>query len=116
MANRRGAPKGNRNALKHGFYSKALDRADRGLIVEVSGCQGLDQEIDILRIKIHRLLERDPDNLELQATALTTLARLVKTRYETSAEQRNSLKEAALNVLTDAAVNLGLKMVPGLPR
>jgi len=26
---KRGAPKGNRNALKHGFYSRALDEAEK---------------------------------------------------------------------------------------
>ena len=40
-----GAPKGNQNARKHGFYSKALDEAEKLQLEEARGIDGLDEEI-----------------------------------------------------------------------
>lgn len=113
--NKGGAPEGNRNAVRHGFYSKVLNAADQVAIEEAAEVAGLDDEVAIMRWKIRQLLENDPDNIELQMEALTKLSRLLKARYDLSAEQKDSLKEAMLRVLTDVAIPLGIKFIPGAP-
>src|SRR4030042_2240032 len=90
----RGAPRGNKNALKHGFYSKVLNEAQQ-LDLELAGeSEGLDDEIALLRVKIKALLEKDPNNIQLIMQASSTLARLVRTRYNLEKGQGKGLKDA----------------------
>ena len=104
-----GAPKGNQNARKHGFYSRALDEAEKLQLEEARGIDGLDEEIAVLRIKLRELILNHPDNIELALEAANTIARLVRTRYNITKEQKRSLKEAIAKVLTEIAVPLGVK-------
>jgi hypothetical protein len=103
-----GAPKGNQNARKHGFYSKVLDEAGRLDFELASGVEGIDDEIALLRVKIKSILEKDPENIKLIMEATNTLAGLVKTSYNMTKEQRKGLKEAIGNVLKDVAIPLGI--------
>ena len=105
---KRGAPKGNQNARKHGFYSKVLDEADQLDFELAAGVNGIDDEIALLRVKIKSILEKDPENIKLIMQATNTLARLVKISYKMTKEQRKGLKEAIGNVLRDVALPLGI--------
>ena len=105
---KRGAPKGNQNARKHGFYSKVLDEAEQLDFELASGVDGIDDEIALLRVKIKSILENDPENIRLIVEVTNTLARLVKTRYNITKEQKKGLKEAIGNVLRDVALPLGI--------
>ena len=107
-AGKRGAPKGNQNARKHGFYSKVLDEAGRLDFEQARGVDGIDDEIALLRVKIKSILSHDPENIRLIAQATNALARLVKTRYHITKEQKKGLKEAIGNVLRDVALPLGI--------
>jgi len=107
---KRGAPKGNQNARKHGFYSRVLDEVEKLDFELASGVDGIDDEIALLRVKIKSLLEHDPENVRLIMQATNTLARLVKTRYNISKEQKKGLKEAIGNVLKDVALPLGISI------
>ena len=108
MKGKRGAPNGNQNARKHGFYSKVLDEAERLNFELATDVEGIDDEIALLRVKIKSLLERDPENIKLIMQATNTLARLVRTRYNISKEDKKGLKEAIGNVLRDVALPLGI--------
>ena len=105
---RRGAPKGNQNARKHGFYSKVLDEAERLDFELATGVEGIDDEIALLRVKIKSILEHDPENIKLIMEATNALAKLVKTKYNISKEDKKGLKEAIGNVLKDIALPLGI--------
>ncbi len=105
---RRGAPKGNQNARKHGFYSKVLNEAERLDFELATGVEGIDDEIALLRVKIKSLLGHDSENIKLIMQATTTLARLVRTRYNIGKEDKKGLKEAIGNVLRDVALPLGI--------
>jgi hypothetical protein len=107
---KRGAPKGNQNARKHGFYSKVLDEAEQFDFELATDVNGIDDEIALLRVKIKSVLEKDPENIKLIMQATNTLAGLVKTRYKISREQRKGLKEAIGNVLRDVALPLGISI------
>jgi len=106
---KRGAQKGNQNARKHGFYSKALDRTQQLQLQEAGEVEGLDQEIAVLRVKLLSLIDEHPERVDLQIKAANTIASLVKIRYSISKEQKKSLKEAIAKVLTELAVPLGVK-------
>ena len=107
---KRGAPKGNQNARKHGFYSRVLDEAEQLDLEMATGIEGIDDEIALLRVKIKSILEKDPENIKLIMQATNTLAGLVKTSYHMTKEQRQGLKEAIGNVLKDIAVPLGISI------
>ena len=105
---KRGAPKGNQNARKHGFYSKVLDEAEQLDFELATGVEGIDDEIALLRVKIKSILENDPENIKLITQATDALARLVRTRYNISKADKKGLKEAIGNVLRDVALPLGI--------
>ena len=105
---KRGPPKGNQNARKHGFYSRALTEAEKVELDEATYVEGLDQEIALLRVKLRELAENEPDRIDLHLEAANTIARLVRTRYQITSEQKRSLKDAIAKVLTEVAVPLGI--------
>ena len=105
---KRGAPKGNQNARKHGFYSKVLDEVEKLDFELATGVEGIDDEIALLRVKIKSLIAHDPDNINLIMQATSALARLVRTRYNISKKDKKGLKEAIGNVLRDIALPLGI--------
>ena len=113
---KRGAPKGNQNARKHGFYSRALSEAEKVELEEASLVEGIDQEIAFLRLKLKELAEHEPDRIDLHLEAANTIARLVRTRYQISKEQKKSLKEAIHKVLADVALPLGIGIGVGALR
>ena len=105
---KRGAPLKNQRARTHGFYSKVLDEAEQLDFEIAQGVEGIDDEIALLRVKINSVLAHDPDNLRLIMEATNTLARLVKTKYNISKEDKKGFKEAIHNVLRDIAAPLGI--------
>jgi hypothetical protein len=56
MTNSRGAPKGNLNALKHGYYSR-LFHASEATDLDVDQYSNLEHEITLLRVMIRRTME-----------------------------------------------------------
>jgi hypothetical protein len=86
---RRGAPKGNFNALKHGFYTRRLKKSHLDG-VESTNPSGLVEEIALIRVFTRRLLESispDSDAYELAdilralCLASSTITRVVKTQF-----------------------------------
>ena len=105
---KRGAPTGNQNARKHGFYSQVLDEAQRLDLSVAQDISGIDFEIAVLRVKIKAILENDPENIKLIMQATTTLAKLLRTQYNLDKSQGKSLKDAMLKVVADLAGPLGI--------
>jgi hypothetical protein len=100
--------KGKRKISPRGFYSRALDEAEKLELEEASRVEGIDEEIALLRIKLRELLEEQPERIDLHFEAANIIARLVRTRYQITKEQKKSLKEAIQKVLTEVAVPLGV--------
>jgi len=114
---KRGAPEGNQNARTHGFYSKVMDEAEQLDFELAAGFEdSFDGEIALLRVKIKSLLEKDPENIRLLMQATESLARLVKTKYNITREQKKGLKEAIGNVLKDIAIPLGIKVIGSMAK
>jgi len=108
---KRGAPTGNQNARKHGFYSRVLDAEEQIDFKQATQVEGLDDEIAMLRVRIKSVLRKDPDNIKLIAQATNALARLVSTRYNISKEDKKGLREAITTVLKDVALPLGIGII-----
>jgi len=69
----RGAPPGNRNALKHGFYSTVLTPRQALEFWNTINTGGIDPESLALRLKIANALQNAPGN----SRVLTEVARLL---------------------------------------
>jgi len=110
MARKRGAPAGNQNARKHGFYSRALTEAEALEMDAASEVEGIDQEIALIRVRLRELIEGYPDRIDLHLQAANTIARLLRTRYQISKEEKQSLKDAITRVLTEVALPLGINI------
>jgi len=105
---KRGGQPDNQNARKHGFYSRVLDEAEQLDFELATGVEGIDDEIALLRTKIKSVLRHSPERIDIIMQAINTLARLVRTKYKISKEDKRSLKEAITNVLRDVALPLGI--------
>jgi hypothetical protein len=86
---RPGAPQGNLNALKHGFYTRRLKRAHLAG-VESTDSSGLVEEIALIRVFTRRLIESidldgDPNDLaevlRLLCLASSTISRVIRTQF-----------------------------------
>ena len=100
--------KGKRKSSPRGFYSQALDEAEKLELEEASHVEGIDEEIALLRVKLRELVEEQPERTDLHFEAANIIARLIRTRYQITKEQKKSLKEAIQKVLTEVAIPLGV--------
>lgn len=110
---KRGAPKGNQNARKHGFYSKVLDEKEQVAFDQAIFVEGIDEEIALLRVKMISLLERDPENIKLISQATNTLIKLMLIKSDVDRKDPKSMKTAIYAVLRDVALPLGIKIGSG---
>ncbi len=108
---KKGGQKGNRNSKKHGFYSRVFDEAERFDFNDAVGVDGIDEEIALLRLEIKKAISGgDERNLLLLVKAAGALEKLIRTRYQITAAQRNGLKQAIENVVNDILVPLGINI------
>jgi uncharacterized protein YjcR len=85
--NKGGAPRGNRNALKHGFYARKFNKEE---IKDLDRrCPELDDEIKLLRVYMRRVaeqadsftsLDQGLEFLRALSLATYTISRLLKSR------------------------------------
>lgn len=61
MPKKRGAPKGNRNALKHGFYSTAFSQAEKRLLAALPADHHPQENINLLKVLIRRFTSGKPE-------------------------------------------------------
>lgn len=120
-ARRRGAPKGNHNALTHGFYSRSYSRYTRADL-DNHEFEGLADEITSLRVLIRNILERASETTSLEealnilrgvSVGFFSLARLVRTNHiivGASQPLRDALHEALQRVRED------LNLIPPIRR
>jgi hypothetical protein len=111
LKRKRGAPKGNRNAVKHGFYAKVFDEAEQLDFHAAAGMEGIDEEIALLRLEIKKAIAGGDDrNLKLLIKAAAALDKLVRTRYQMATARKQGLKDAIENVIRDVLVPLGVNI------
>ena len=73
---RRGAPLGNQNARKHGYYSKLLTPEQLRRLPKARAMDGFDQEIVLMRLKMGALLAQPDFNFTLFFRAMASFGRM----------------------------------------
>ena len=114
---RRGAPLGNQNNFKHGFYSRRLKKRDL-TGVEATDSAGLLEEIALIRVYIRQMVESfDPtsgfyehaDFLRILCLASLAITRIIKAQYfltTTGSGMGDEISEAIRQVNEEFRSNL----------
>jgi hypothetical protein len=106
---KKGGQKGNRNALKNGYYARMLDEAEKIEFNAAGDIEGIDEEIALLRLEIKKAISgADARNLLLLVKAAGALEKLIRTRYQISAANRKGLKEALVDAVQKVLVPMGV--------
>ena len=95
MKGKRGAPKGNQNARKHGFYSKVRTRREIGFLPLAASDADVDDDIAILRVTILSIKEKDPGNARLLIRAESLLQRTLRANEVMVDRRRRESRRAA---------------------
>jgi hypothetical protein len=103
----RGAPKGNTNALKHGFYAKKflksdLSTLDNLITVQEAGLPHLASELALLRVVLLRTFEQASNNEEVDwidalsaiGMGASRVAGILRTQKLLDGEHSNEVQEA----------------------
>lgn len=85
--------------VNDGFYAAALSEAERLLLPEARGIEGLDEEIALLRVRLHTALREHPENLPLLVKGMELLVKAVAARYRLSKRAEADLYQSVLGVL-----------------
>ncbi len=78
---RRGAPLGNQNARKHGFYSSVLSPAQLRFLPRAKAIRGLNDETGIARVRLASVVATAPDNVRVLSAAINSLIRLERAKH-----------------------------------
>lgn len=108
VKNKGGAPLGNQNARKHGFYSRALKEAEKADFEDARDVEGIDEEIALLRVKIKSLVEYDPQNIILIMRAVEYIGRLIRIKNNISKNDKKGLLDAVSSALKDIILPVGM--------
>lgn len=105
-----GAPPGNQNARKHGFYSAAYTEADLADIASVAASPDLADEIALLRVFIRRAVLDGGADLAALSRACGRLTQMVKAQRVLSGGAADDFQQALAEVLIglEEELNLGL--------
>jgi hypothetical protein len=117
---KRGAPTGNQNALKHGFYSGTFTREELALVAAFVRDPSINDEVWMQRVMNHRLVKYvganalSAQNLVSLAMALTAgtgrVSRLLRDQRVLSGEAADSLAEAIAAALDELSAEWGIDL------
>ncbi len=106
---KRGGQPGNKNAFKHGLYSKTMQKAEKMAYKRAAGVEGIEQEIALLRLEILKVINGGSSkNLKLIIKAADVLDKMVRTNYKIASKEGKGIKEAMGNVVKDILIPLGV--------
>lgn len=105
---KRGAPLGNKNALKHGYYSRELNKDEQLDFSLAAGVEGMTEEITLIRFEMKKAVTSgDIHRLIPLSKAAYALEKLIRTHHRFLKERENSLEKAMENVIRNILVPLG---------
>lgn len=111
---KRGAPKGNQNALKHGYYSQSLNKSEKLDFSLAAGVEGMTEEIALIRFEMKKAVTSDDiHRLIPLSKAAYALEKLIRTHHKLYLEKQASLTTAIENAIRHVLVPLGPKAIYG---
>ena len=102
----RGGQPGNRNAVKHGYYSQAFKKAERLDFNLASGIEGFKEEITLLRFEIKKAVSGgDIVKLIPLSRAVYALEKIIRTHHRLYGGDR--LRDSLKNAMRDLIIPMG---------
>ncbi len=86
-------------ATIHDFYESALDEGERELLPDARKIDGVDEEIAVLRVKLHSAIEENPEDLPLMLRGIGMLVKAVSARYRLSKQAEDDLADSLAGVI-----------------
>ena len=96
---RRGGQEGNKNAVKHGFYTGIPTPVEIGEIWNTVNTEGLEPELALLRLKLFTSLKRDPGNLRVIREASKLLTRWYASKFQLDKTECLAIKKLITGIL-----------------
>lgn len=81
------------------FYDSAVNEAERLRLRTAKHIEGIDDEIALLRIRLHRLAREHPEKVDELRRGVETLVKAVSLRYRLSKKAEDDLYQNLLGVL-----------------
>ncbi len=103
-----GARPGNRNALKHGFYSQHVQRL-RKRLAEARDVGGLEQEIALCRVEILATVQSPDFDAVAFVQLVNALRAALLAQKKLSGDQADEVAGALGTILETVATELGLE-------
>ncbi len=97
----------------HDFYASAVSEAELLRLDEAQEMQGLDGEIALLRTRLLRLAENQPEDTALLFRGLELLVKAVAAKYRLSSKSTEDLSTAIEEVLKSIGGAMGLEGFSG---
>lgn len=102
LKRKRGAQPGNKNALKHGFYARALTRDKQKEYADASELHNIDEEIALLRLELKNAIsDSGSDKLFIIIKATNALEKLMRTRYRITDKKQEDFRNSFHRMVTD---------------
>ena len=93
------SPRDKPAASASGFYASALSRAERTRLPKASSAEGLDEEIALIRVRLHRIAQEQPEQFELLLKGVNSLVKAVALKYKLSDKPVEDLSKNIAGVL-----------------
>ena len=107
-AGRCGARPGNRNAVRHGLYSKQLTPEEQFDLVDASTIESLSDEIGMTRLMILRALRQQDPSAQTYTRLVGSLCRQLHLQRQLTGQAAEGLAQALAALLDELATNMGL--------
>jgi hypothetical protein len=93
-----GAPKGNQNARKHGYYSNKLVPWQVELISHAGTRNLYEYDLAVMRARVHSILINDPKNIVVLSLAVRSLESFLRRNQPTGTAHSRAIAELSLIV------------------
>lgn len=92
------------------FYSPSVSEEERAELPEAMTVEGLDEEIALLRVRVRKLIKKDPENTKALFRGMGLLVRAVRAKHMISGKKEEKLPKTVSKLLKQARKDFGLKV------
>ncbi len=90
------------------FYRKGLNDAEKACLDAAAEVKGLDEEIALLRVKVHSVVAAEQQDMDVLLKGVRLLVQAVATRYRISGAAEQDLLQSVVGVME----GLGAALMP----
>jgi len=90
---KRGGQPGNSNARTHGFYSDKFSLEQKRQMEYLTGVEGIDTALAVIRIKFSSVINTNPDNPKVLSLTAKMLANELMKKYHYPASRLRGLRK-----------------------